>query len=68
MAEAADEAKVSRATAYRYFPTQEAMLVEVTWLAPAVAPIEVMLADLRTELGDIDFRRRGLTGGRGRSK
>ncbi|MGZ4299837.1 MAG: TetR/AcrR family transcriptional regulator [Solirubrobacteraceae bacterium] len=29
VAEAADAASVSRATAYRYFPTQEALLVEV---------------------------------------
>ncbi len=29
MAEAADAARVSRATAYRYFPTQEALQVEL---------------------------------------
>ena len=29
VAEAADAAKVSRATAYRYFPTQEALQVEL---------------------------------------
>ena len=29
IAEVADAAMVSRATAYRYFPTQEALLVEV---------------------------------------
>jgi len=45
VAEAADEARVSRATAYRYFPTQEALLVEIAGLAPAVAPMEALVAD-----------------------
>jgi AcrR family transcriptional regulator len=40
VAAAADEAKVSRATAYRYFPSQEALLVEVADVSPAVAPVE----------------------------
>jgi AcrR family transcriptional regulator len=47
VAEAADAAKVSRATAYRYFPTQDALLVEVAGLGPAVAPVDAMLAELR---------------------
>ena len=34
VARAAEEAGVSRATAYRYFPTQEALLVEVAYLTP----------------------------------
>lgn len=46
VAEAAEAAKVSRATAYRYFPTQESLLVEVLELAPAVAPVEAALAAL----------------------
>ncbi|HYF09087.1 MAG TPA: TetR family transcriptional regulator [Acetobacteraceae bacterium] len=46
VAEAAEAAKVSRATAYRYFPTQEALLVEVSQLTPVVAPVEAMLAAL----------------------
>src|SRR5919106_1299453 len=46
VAEAAARAKVSRATAYRYFPTQEALMVEVTDLSPTVSPIEGMLASL----------------------
>nr|WP_255575028.1 TetR family transcriptional regulator [Caldovatus aquaticus] len=46
VAEAAEAARVSRATAYRYFPTQEALLLEVAELAPAVAPVEAMLAAL----------------------
>ena len=46
VAEAAEAAKVSRATAYRYFPTQEALLVEVAALGPMVAPVEAALAAL----------------------
>ncbi len=46
VAEAAEAAKVSRATAYRYFPTQEALLVEVAALGPVVAPVEAALAAL----------------------
>ncbi|GGG17596.1 TetR family transcriptional regulator [Caldovatus sediminis] len=46
VAEAAEAARVSRATAYRYFPTQEALLLEVAELAPAVAPVEATLAAL----------------------
>lgn len=41
--EAADEARVSRATAYRYFPTQEALLVEVAGVMPLAAPFEEAL-------------------------
>lgn len=44
VAEAAAAAKVSRATAYRYFPTQEALLVEAAAIGPVDA-IEQMLAD-----------------------
>jgi len=40
--EAAEAAKVSRATAYRYFPTQESLLVEAAVVAP-VESIERML-------------------------
>jgi AcrR family transcriptional regulator len=41
VADVADAAKVSRATAYRYFPTQEALLVEVPLdiAAPTVASL-----------------------------
>lgn len=46
VAEAAEHARVSRATAYRYFPTQESLLVEVSDLTPMVAPVEDMLATL----------------------
>ena len=40
---AAAEAKVSRATAYRYFPTTEAFLIEVASVSPAFEPVERML-------------------------
>ena len=46
VAEAAEQAKVSRATAYRYFPTQEALLIEVAELNPIVEPVEASLAAL----------------------
>lgn len=44
VAEAAEHARVSRATAYRYFPTQESLLVEISQVSPAAAPIEEWLA------------------------
>jgi AcrR family transcriptional regulator len=47
VAEAAERAKVSRATAYRYFPTQESLLVEVSQVNPAAAPMEDWLAALQ---------------------
>lgn len=43
--EAAELAKVSRATAYRYFPTQEALLVEVALVNPAAESVEQWLAE-----------------------
>ncbi|HXR57321.1 MAG TPA: TetR family transcriptional regulator, partial [Casimicrobiaceae bacterium] len=46
VAEAAEAARVSRATAYRYFPTHEALLVEITKVGPAVEPVERALAGL----------------------
>lgn len=49
VAEAAELAKVSRATAYRYFPTQEAMLVEVAQVNPATEPVERWLSGLEGE-------------------
>lgn len=44
VAEAAELAKVSRATAYRYFPTQESLLVEVALVNPAAESVERWLA------------------------
>lgn len=49
IARAARRAGVSRATAHRYFPTQEALLVELTDIAPAVAPVETLFDGLTTE-------------------
>lgn len=46
VAEAAEAAKVSRATAYRYFPTQDSLLVEALELTPMVRPVEQWLASL----------------------
>jgi AcrR family transcriptional regulator len=48
VAEAAEASGVSRATAYRYFPTQEALDVEIADVMPAVAAIERDLAALDT--------------------
>jgi AcrR family transcriptional regulator len=47
VAEAAELAKVSRATAYRYFPTQEALLVEVAQVNPATESVERWLAEAK---------------------
>lgn len=58
VAEAAELAKVSRATAYRYFPTQESMLVEVAQVNPAAAPVEDWLA--RLDGGEPSERLHGL--------
>jgi AcrR family transcriptional regulator len=54
IAQAAEHAGVSRATAYRYFPTQEALLLELSDVVPAVVPIEELLAGFTTE--DVEQR------------
>ena len=51
--QAAEQARVSRATAYRYFPTREALLVELSD-NPRVASVEALLANLPT--GDVEQR------------
>ena len=38
--EAAEAAKISRATAYRYFPTQESLLLEISTISPTFAPVD----------------------------
>jgi AcrR family transcriptional regulator len=43
VAEAAEEAMVSRTTAYRYFPTQEALLLELS-ISVDVSEVEALLA------------------------
>ena len=40
VAEVAQAAQVSRATAYRYFPTPEALMLEVAQVSPAAEPVE----------------------------
>jgi len=54
VADAAEAAKVSRATAYRYFPTPEALLVEVAGVTPAYEPVEELVRSL--EGGDAEER------------
>lgn len=49
LAQAAAEARVSRATAYRYFPTHEALLVEITGITPASEPAEELVAGLQSQ-------------------
>jgi AcrR family transcriptional regulator len=54
VAQAAEQARVSRATAYRYFPTQEALIVEVTGITPRVLEVDELLENLITE--DVETR------------
>lgn len=49
VAEAAEAAKVSRATAYRYFPTPEALHMEVAGVTPAFEPVEHLVQSLSGE-------------------
>lgn len=49
VAAAAEAAKVSRATAYRYFPTPESLLLEITGVTPAYEPVENLV---RAQKGD----------------
>jgi AcrR family transcriptional regulator len=54
IAQAAEAAGVSRASAYRYFPTQEALDVEITLVTPGVTAAESVLAALDTD--DVEQR------------
>jgi AcrR family transcriptional regulator len=54
VADAAAAAAVSRATAYRYFPSKEALEVEVADISPSVAATEHALATLATD--DVEER------------
>jgi len=53
VAQAAEEARVSRATAYRYFPTQDALLLDLG-IMPLTAPIEELVANLTS--ADVETR------------
>jgi AcrR family transcriptional regulator len=46
VAEAAEAAGVSRATAYRYFPTHDSLLVEISNIGPSTEPVESLLENL----------------------
>jgi AcrR family transcriptional regulator len=46
---AAEKAKVSRATAYRYFPTQDSLLQEIAQQHPAVATVDEVVDALETD-------------------
>jgi AcrR family transcriptional regulator len=48
VAEAAERALVSRATAYRYFPTQESLLLDVARVEPLMKPVEDLVASFPT--------------------
>jgi len=49
VAEAAERALVSRATAYRYFPTQESLLLDVANVEALVKPVEELIASFPTD-------------------
>jgi AcrR family transcriptional regulator len=49
VAEAAERALVSRATAYRYFPTQESLLLDVVNVEALVKPTEDLVASFPTD-------------------
>lgn len=51
---AAEAAKVSRATAYRYFPTPEALQIEVAGVTPTYAPVEQLVQSLEGD--DVEAR------------
>jgi AcrR family transcriptional regulator len=45
VAEAAERALVSRATAYRYFPTQKSLLLDVANVEALLKPVEDLVDD-----------------------
>ena len=49
VAEAAERALVSRATAYRYFPTQESLLLDAASVEDLVKPVEDLVASFPTD-------------------
>jgi AcrR family transcriptional regulator len=52
--QAAEQARVSRATAYRYFPTKEALRIELSDITTHAVPVEALLTDLAP--GDVEQR------------
>jgi AcrR family transcriptional regulator len=44
--EVAEAAGISRATAYRYFPTQESLLLEIATIAPIFEPVEEKIRNI----------------------
>jgi AcrR family transcriptional regulator len=54
VAAAAEAAKVSRATAYRYFPTPESLQLEIAGVTPAFEPVEQLVGTLQG--GDVEAR------------
>lgn len=50
--QAAEAAKVSRATAYRYFPTQDSLVTEVMAVTPSTDVADEKLANIDTEDSD----------------
>lgn len=56
VAGAAEAAKVSRATAYRYFPTPESLHLEIAGVTPAYEPVEQLLRTLQGD--DVEARLR----------
>lgn len=59
LAAAAAAAKVSRATAYRYFPTPESLQLEVAGITPAYSPVERLVDSLSGE--DVAARLKAFT-------
>lgn len=59
VAAAAAAAKVSRATAYRYFPTPESLQLEVAGVTPAYAPVERLVEALTGD--DVEARLKTFT-------
>lgn len=44
--EVAEAARISRATAYRYFPTQESLLLEIATVAPMFEPLDEKIENI----------------------
>ncbi len=61
VAEAAERALVSRATAYRYFPTQQSLLIEVRADAAQLSPAEVLAGAGDDIAGRVETISRALT-------